>query len=207
MAKSVIVTFIFTFTLLFAGFIWLSRGPQDVPGKIAASTLAESQQILDTKQPHFSASSSPIRKSAPLVMWSLIEESNIPEIRGYQGGVVGAVPLKIKTTWSSKIALGDNILLSIPQIDVELLLVVTRVKSRVRGIKVITATGIEDSADLLLTLGPSSTFANIDTRKGTYELVGTASFGWLMPSANMDPNVNYAKPDYVVQKITDPSSL
>ena len=206
MAKSVIVTFIFTFTLLFAGFIWLSREPQDVPGRIAASTLADSQQVLDTKQPHHSASS-PIRKSVPLVMWSLIEESNIPEIRGYQGGVVGAVPLKIKTTWSSKIALGDNILLSIPQIDIELLLVVTRVKNRVRGIKVITATGIEDSADLLLTLGPSSTFANIDTLKGTYELVGTASFGWLMPSAIMDPNVNYAKPDYVVQKITDPSSL
>ena len=207
MAKSVIVTCTFTLILLFAGFIWLSRGPQDVPGKITASTLADSQQILDTKQPRYSASPSPIKKSTPLVMWSLIEESNIPEIRGYQGDVVGAVPLEIKTKWSSKIALGDNILLSIPQIDFELLLVVIQVKSRVRGIKVITATGIEESADLLLTLGPSSTFANIDTLKGTYELVGTASFGWLMPSANMDPNVNYAKPDYVVQKNSEPSGL
>ncbi len=203
MAKSVILAF----TLLFAGFIWLSRGPQDVPGNITASNLVDSQQILDPKQPHYSASSAPIKKSTPLVMWSLTEESIIPEIRGYQGNVVGAVPLKIKTKWLSKIALGDNILLSIPQIDFELLLVVTQVKSRVRGIKVITATGIEESADLLLTLGSSSTFANIDTLKGTYELVGSASFGWLMPSANMDPNVNYAKPDYVVQKITEPSSL
>ena len=207
MAKSVIVTFIFTLILLFAGFIWLSKGPQYAPGKKTASTLADSQQILDTKQPYHSASSSPIKKGAPLVMWSLIEESNVPEIRGYQGDVVGAVPLEIKTKWASKIALGDNILLSIPQIDFELLLVVTQVKSRVRGIKVITATGIEESADLLLTLGPSSTFANINTPTGTYELVGTASFGWLMPSANMDPNVNYAKPDYVVQKNTEPSGL
>ena len=46
---------------------------------------------------------------------------------------------------------------------------------------------------------------NIGTINGTYELVWTASFGWLMPSKNMDPNVDYTKSDYVIRKVTEPS--
>ena len=205
MTKTVISTFVLTLIFFTAGFIWLLSGPRKVSEEIVTSNLIDSEQVLDTAIPPYAPSASLIQKKAPLVMWSLIEESNIPDIKGYQGNVVDAVPLELKTKWSSEIALGDNIMLSVPQIDSDLLLTVTQVKNQRRGIKVITATAIEDSADLLLTLGPSSTFANVGTMKGTYELVGTASFGWLMPSKNMDPNVDYTKPDYVIRKVTEPS--
>ena len=205
MTKTVIFTSILTLIFFTAGIIWLLSEPRNISEEIVTSNLIESEQALDTKSPPFAPSASLIQKKAPLVMWSLIEEGNIPEIKGYQGNVVDAVPLELKTKWSSEIALGDNIMLSVPQIDSELLLTVTQVKNQRRGIKVITATAIEDSADLLLTLGPRSTFANVGTMNGTYELVGTASFGWLMPSKNMDPNVDYTKPDYVTRKVTEPS--
>ena len=205
MTKTVISTFFFTLLCVTAGFTWLLSGPRNGSEKIVTPSLLDSEQVLDTKSLLYSPSSPLIQKRAPLVMWSLIEESNIPEIKGYQGNVAGAVPLELKTKWSSEIALGENIMLSIPQLDSELLLTVTQVKNQIRGIKVITATGIEDATDLLLTLGPSSTFANVGTPKGTYELVGTASYGWLMPSKNMDSNVDYTKPDYVIRKVTEPS--
>ena len=207
MTKTVIFTSILTLILFATVIIWLLSGPRNISEEIGTSNSIENEQVLDTKFTPYAPSSSLTKKGNPLVMWSLIEESNIPEIKGYQGNVAGAVPLELKTQWSSEIALGENIMLSIPQIDSELLLTVTRVKNHIRGIKVITATGIEDSTDLLLTLGPSSTFANVGTPKGTYELVGTGSYGWLMPSKNMDPNVDYTKSDYVIHKVTEPSGL
>ena len=129
MTKTVIFTSILTLILFTTVIIWLLSGPRNISEEIGTSNSIENEQVLDTKFTPYAPSSSLTKKGNPLVMWSLIEESNIPEIKGYQGNVAGAVPLELKTQWSSEIALGENIMLSIPQIDSELLLTVTRVKT------------------------------------------------------------------------------
>ncbi len=84
--------------------------------------------------------------------------------------------------------------------------VVETIKTKIKGIKIIVAATPDNSVDLLLTIGNKHTFANISTPRGSYEFVGTTSHGWLMPSANMDQNVDYSKPDYVIKKIREPIS-
>ena len=113
MTKTVIFTSILTLILFTTVIIWLLSGPRNISKEIGTSNSIENEQVLDTKFTPYVPSSSLTKKGNPLVMWSLIEESNIPEIKGYQGNVAGAVPLELKTQWSSEIALGENIMLSI----------------------------------------------------------------------------------------------
>ena len=79
--------------------------------------------------------------------------------------------------------------------------VLEKIETHINGIKTITAASLDNSANLLVTIGQKSTFANISTPRGSYEFVGNTTHGWLMPSANMDQHVDYTKPDYVITEI------
>ena len=50
----------------------------------------------------------------------------------------------------------------------------------------------------VITVGPGATLAYIPTPQGTYELVAEGRYGWLMPSVNMDADVDYSTPDYFI---------
>ncbi len=49
-----------------------------------------------------------------------------------------------------------------------------------------------------ITQGDQSLFAHLPTPEGTYELIATGELGWLMPSADMAPSVDYSVSDIVV---------
>ena len=79
MTKTVILTSIVTLIFFIAGIIWLLSEPRNISGEIVTSNLIESEEALDTKFPPYAPSASLIQKKAPLIMWSLIEEGNIPD--------------------------------------------------------------------------------------------------------------------------------
>ena len=203
--KILIVTLILILILLSAGFAWLSIGSWGAFNGLSSPDSLVSEWVSNSRSLNDSGRKLQIQTRAPLVMWSVIEGDYIPEIRGYQGNVEGAIPLALKIKWSWEITVGENITIFIPQIDSHFTVTVTQVKSQLRGIKVITATSVDDAVELLLTLGQNSTFANLGTPQGSYELVGTASYGWLVPSKHMDQHIDYVKSDYVLEKIREPS--
>ena len=51
---------------------------------------------------------------------------------------------------------------------------------------------------VLVTIGPTSAFAFIDTQAGSYELYAVGDHGWLLPSASMMAGVDFSVPDYIV---------
>ena len=51
---------------------------------------------------------------------------------------------------------------------------------------------------ILVTVGPTSTFAFIDTPEGSYELVADSDYGWLLPTASMMAGFDLSQPDYVL---------
>ena len=53
-----------------------------------------------------------------------------------------------------------------------------------------------------VTQGDQSLFAHLPTPEGTYELIATGEFGWLMPSADMAPDVDYSLSDVVAREWT-----
>ena len=50
----------------------------------------------------------------------------------------------------------------------------------------------------VVTVGPTSVFALIDTPQGPYELVAGEDLGWLLPTASMMAGVDFSKPDYIL---------
>ena len=52
----------------------------------------------------------------------------------------------------------------------------------------------------VVTVGPESMFAYIDTSAGPYELVAGSEFGWLLPTASMTAGFDYSTPDYILSE-------
>ena len=51
---------------------------------------------------------------------------------------------------------------------------------------------------VVVTVGPNSMFAYIDTPEGAYELVADNSLGWLLPTASMMAGFDFSKSDYIL---------
>lgn len=54
----------------------------------------------------------------------------------------------------------------------------------------------------VVTVGPTSMFAFIDTPEGAYELVAGREFGWLLPTASMMAGFDFSEPDYILPETT-----
>ena len=50
----------------------------------------------------------------------------------------------------------------------------------------------------MVTVGPASLFAYIDTPVGSYELLGGKDFGWLLPTSSMMAGWDFSQPDYIL---------
>ena len=128
-------------------------------------------------------------------------QSEMPDIPGAQRDIEDAVPIGINYDSLLNLSVGDETIVEIPQLNSQMTVVIEKIETHINGIKTITAASLDNSANLLVTIGQKSTFANISTRRGSYEFVGNTTHGWLMPSANMDQHVDYTKPDYVITEI------
>ena len=96
---------------------------------------------------------------------------------------------------------GDRLQMSIPQVDAVFDARVDEIHRGPSGARAFTGTlNTDDTAGdahgFVLTVGPAETFAQLSTPHGSYELVGNGRYGWIMPTANMDQDVNRSVPDY-----------
>lgn len=143
----------------------------------------------------------PLASMEPSVSWARVDEGTVhdSEIPSFPRVIVDRALVRVNTTLRSMNE-GNQIQFPIPQRDVVLVGEVTEVGGppRARSIK----GEINDEGEkypFVLTLGDGSTFATIMTATGNYELFANLSYGWLMPSANMDDHVDYSLPDHFVE--------
>ena len=59
----------------------------------------------------------------------------------------------------------------------------------------------------VVTVGPTSLFAYIDTPDEPYELVANARYGWLLPSSSMMAGWDFSKPDYILPDMKEAPEL
>ena len=95
-------------------------------------------------------------------------------------------------------AAGDRLVITVPQTGAAYPSVIDRVVTSLGDNRSYVGRLMagEQAHAFVITVGSRNAFANINTPQGSYELVGNAEFGWLMPAANMDQHVDYTKPDY-----------
>ena len=176
-----------------------SDKPSDV---VVDDNLSTSTPSVEAPAPLIPPSNPTPVSSPSTVIWSVVNnQSEMPDIPGAQRDIEDAVPIGINYDSLLNLSVGDEIIVEIPQLNSQMTVVLEKIKTHINSIKTITATSIDNSANLIVTIGKKSTFANISTSRGSYEFVRNTTHGWLMPSANMDQHVDYTKPDYVIREI------
>ncbi len=134
-----------------------------------------------------------------LASWKPVDESSVPEdqLPSHSADVEGRVLVELSSSLWSKVV-GDSVQFSIPQQEVVLLGKLTKVDANIAHTRILEGT-LEDGSQeytFVLTLGDTNTYAHINTAKGSVELVGTRTHGWLMESANIAPDVDFSLPDH-----------
>lgn len=118
--------------------------------------------------------------------------------------VAGRVLVQIAADLSV-LKVGDNLALPVPQDAAVFEARIEQAHPGIGGARAFTGSLASAGAGrFVLTVGPRSTFANLTTPGGRYELVGNRRYAWLMPSANMDRDVDYSVPDYHPRRNTPP---
>ena len=94
---------------------------------------------------------------------------------------------------------GDTVSLPVPQLGETFTPVIDRVETLIGTSRSYTGR-IDDNPPLsfVVTVSERNTFALIATRSGIYELVGNASFGWLMPATGLREHFDNGQPDVIV---------
>lgn len=138
----------------------------------------------------------------PDALWRPVDESTVDpqSVPAYKEVVEGRVLVQLADT-QRRLAVGDRVSVSIPQLGETYRPVVERIETgpgTTRSFVGSSAATDDQRHRLVFTQGPRSTFAHIGTPQGTYELVANGELGWLMPTANMDQHVDYSKPDYYI---------
>jgi len=139
------------------------------------------------------------RIDGPLKLWTTSTKSIDADIDipGAQSNVEGAVRIQFDTSNLRSLRRGDELRIEVPQKATDYRVSIKKVVQHPDGIMVIEARQ-NDDVRLILTLGQKNTFANLATLDGNFELVGNTKTGWLMPTANMDPDLDPSIPDFVV---------
>lgn len=144
-----------------------------------------------------------VRFSAENLLWTRVEPDQITtQIPPLKGDVTDAVLVEYDLSLRTY-EVGDTIVLHIPQIDMTYKPKIKKIKHPNSSNRTIIGHLIEGEDRLfgfVITLGEKNAFAHISTPEGSYELVGNDKVGWLMPTRNMDQDVDYSKPDYVISK-------
>ena len=160
------------------------------------TTLVEDTAVPEGIQPRSNGSRI---VDVNLASWKPVDESSVPEdqLPSHSDDVEGRVLVEISSALWSK-AVGERIQFSIPQLEDVLIGTVTKVDANIAHTRILEGTLEDDTQEFVfvLTLGQSSTYAHINTSTGSFELVGTRNYGWLMESANIAPDVDYSLPDH-----------
>lgn len=136
-----------------------------------------------------------------LASWKPVDERSVPEdqLPTHTDDVEGRVLVEISSALWSK-AVGELVQFSIPQLEDVFVGKVTKVDASIAQVRILDGT-IQDGSQeyaFVLNLGDTATYAHINTSTGSYELVGTRDYGWLMDSANIAPDVDFSLPDHFV---------
>ena len=135
--------------------------------------------------------------TAPESLWQPIDENSVAELPFYPDAVEDRALVRISDV-SGGWRVGDEIEIIVPQLGTSYRPTVDEIKPGPGGIRSISGTLVSAAhGDLrfLITVGSKHTFGHLTTPAGSYELFATGDLGWLMPSANMDVDVDYSQPD------------
>ena len=152
----------------------------------------ENRNAPSTPAPVVSKRELPAAAAADVPLWQTIDEATVSNVPFYaaEWSTEGRSLVRVNETATAAQSwrVGGRLTIPLPQLGETYHPVIEEIDkgpgySRAALGKVVDAGG--QPRRVLVTVGPTSMFAYIDTPEGAYELVADSEFGWLLPTASM----------------------
>lgn len=190
--------------LALVALLWLSgpNGPE--PGTVAGgdhgpAALGRPQQV-STPNPR----ADPEDGGDPL--WVAVDESSVANPPPYAAEWSEEGRALVRVSRPRHWQVGDRLTLPLPQLGETYRPLIEEIDEGLGARALLGKIAGDDGQRrrYVVTVGPTSLFAFIDTPNGTYELAADTEYGWLLPSSSMMAGWDFSKPDYFLE---DPQEL
>lgn len=94
--------------------------------------------------------------------------------------------------------IGDRVTFEIPHLERTLVSVIEEIRRGPGGRSFIGTHDGGAHGRIVVTVGTTRALATIITGQGAFEMIADGEFGWLMPAANMNRDIDFSQPDYLL---------
>lgn len=138
-------------------------------------------------------------------LWRAVDETSVGQLPFFAEEWSSEGRALVRVTGASAAAqgwqVGDRLTIPLPQTGETYRPIIDAIDdgpgySRAALAKVLDDDGY--SRRVVVTVGPESMFAYIDTSAGPYELVAGSDYGWLLPTTSMMAGFDFSQPDYIL---------
>ena len=156
------------------------------------------------------ARSAPVSASRPVAgsetpLWQAVDERTLGTLPYFSGEWSPKGRVLVRVGGASAVAqawqVGDRLAIPLPQTGETLRPVIDGIDNGPGYARSALGTAVDAdgvSRRVVVTVGPESVFAYIDTPNGSYELFADSDHGWLLPTASMMAGYDFSEPDYVL---------
>lgn len=136
-------------------------------------------------------------------LWHQVDESAVTPLPFYaeEWSKQGRMLVRLPTAAAEASAwrVGGRLAVPLPQLETTYVAVIQEIDDGpgLSRAAVAAIPGQERELRVVVTVGPASAFAYIDTPEGPYELVAGGEFGWLLPAASMRAGFDYSRSDVI----------
>ena len=184
--------------LVLVGLVWFRpTGEQPGDGPVSAPVAKPE-----------SRSEPPMTTASPTVatqqdaLWVQVDEAAIPVPPPYaaEWSTEGRALVRISDMASTAWRVGDRLTLPLPQLSETYEPLIEEIDEAVGSRALLGKIDGDDGRRwrYVVTIGPTSVFAFIDTPRGPYELVANREHGWLLPSSSMMAGWDFSKSDIIL---------
>ena len=182
---------------------WVPVGPAESVDRPPGAGISSGEQ-----PPESTPNGSTGATDGVSALWTQVDESTMAALPPYaddwsaQGRVLVEVS-DLDRLWGTQV--GDRLGLPVPQLRTTYQAVVDEIDEGAGARALVGTIAGSDGyrRRSVVTIGPASLFAFIDTPNGTYEFaidLGRHRHGWLVPSSSMQARWDFSKPDYFIDR-------
>ena len=186
--------------LVLVGLVWLWRtGEQPADGPVSATAPVATPE--SPPEPPMTTAS-PTAATQQDALWVQVDEAAVPVPPPYaaEWSTEDRALVRISDVASSYWRVGDRLTLPLPQLSETYEPLIEEIDEAVGSRALLGKIDGDDGRRwrYVVTIGPTSVFAFIDTPRGPYELVANREHGWLLPSSSMMAGWDFSKSDIIL---------
>jgi hypothetical protein len=199
-------------TLAIALSLILLNRKDDMSVASGSKSAVDSSKLLPGSRrspPDASSPGSPPQPEIPIdgiEFWQEAGERNLPSAPPIRADIQNKALVRIDKKVLNQLGKDSVLRFTIPQTGASYSALIDRERSLPSGNRNLVGSliGSEINRRVLITLGPGTVFATLNTPEGVYNLKGNRELAWVVASSELSRHEDSHVPDYTVKKLKNP---